>query len=88
MAHGDLLVERRKASRKGCGGVALHEHQLRWVGLKILPQTLQGCTGDVRQGLARGHQVEIPVRRELEQVHHLGHHFSVLTGQHHPGAHS
>ena len=53
MTNRDLLVEGSQTSGEGRGGVALHQHQLRGVGLKVLPQALQRSTGDVGEGLTR-----------------------------------
>jgi len=81
MPNRDLLVERSQTSGKCRGGVTLNQNQLRGISLKVLPQPLQCCTGDMRQGLARRHQVEILIGFEMEQIHHLAHHFPVLTCQ-------
>ena len=81
MTNRDLLVKRSQTSGKRRGGVALHQDQLRWIGLKVFPQPLQRSTGDMCQGLTGGHQIEILIRLEMEQIHHLAHHFAVLTGQ-------
>ena len=35
----------------------------------------------MRQGLTGCHQIEILIRLKMEQIHHLAHHFAVLTGQ-------
>ena len=34
--------------------------------------------------LAWSHQIEILIGREAKKIHHLGHHFTMLTGEHHP----
>ena len=85
MAHGDLVVEGGEGGGKGGGGVALHQHQVGAVFGKFQTQALQGRTGHVGEGLARGHQGQVLVRAQLEERHHLGHHFLVLAREHHPG---
>ena len=85
MTNRDLLVKRSQTSGKRRSGVALHQDQLRWIGLKVFPQPLQRSTSDMGQGLPGGHQIEILIRLEMEQIHHLTHHLAVLTGQDNTG---
>ena len=63
MANGNLLVEGGQAGRKGGGGVPLHQHQLRGVGLEIIAKALQRGAGHMREGLAWSHQVQILISR-------------------------
>ena len=80
-----LLIERCQTGRKCRGRIPLNQNNLGRKILKIVPQALQRSAGDVGQCLAWCHQVEILVGLQTEEIHHLGHHFPVLTGQHNPG---
>ena len=53
---------------------------------KLLTQALESRAGDMGEGLLRGHQGQVAIGGEPEQIHHLSHHLPVLTGEHHPGA--
>ena len=86
MAHRDLLVEGRQGTGEGRGGVSLHQHQGGTMQAELLLQALQRGTGHVGEGLVGGHQGQIVVSPEVEQLHHLAHHLAVLPGEHHPGA--
>ena len=86
VADGDLLVEGGQGAGEGGGGVPLHQDEIGAMGLELFPQPLQGRTGDVGEGLLRGHQGQVMVGGEAEQAHHLGDHLAVLPGEHHAGA--
>ena len=83
MPHRDLLIEGSQSRSEGRCGVALHEYQIRPVGGEILLETLQGRTGDMRECLLRGHQRQVAICSEAEQIHHLGNHLAMLAGEHH-----
>ena len=86
MAHGDLGVEGRQGRGEGGAGVALHQHQLRPMVGEFPLQPRQGPAGHMGEGLLRGHQGQIAVGSDAEQIHHLAHHLPVLAREHHPGA--
>ena len=86
MAHGDLGVEGRQGRGEGRAGVALHQHQLRPMVREFPLQPHQGAAGHMGEGLLRGHQGQIAIGGDAEQIHHLAHHLPVLAREHHPGA--
>ena len=86
VANGNLLVEGGQGGGEGGGGVSLNQHQIRGMLGELLLQPLQRRAGDVGEGLPWGHQSQITIRRQAEEIHHLGDHLAVLTGEHHPGA--
>ncbi len=75
-----LVVERRERGREGGGGVALHEHCVRTDPLHQRSEPRQRPDGDVGQGLARLHDVEVVVGRDLEDLEDLVEHLAMLRG--------
>ena len=86
MPHRNLLVEGSQGTGKSGGGVALHQHQIGALAGEFLLQPLQGRTGDVGERLVGGHQGQIVIGLQTEQIHHLAHHLAMLAGEHHSGA--
>ena len=86
VADRDLLVKGSQSRRKSRGGIALHQNHGWWISLKVIPQPLKSSTGDVGERLPGGHQSEITVSLKAEEIHDLGHHFTMLARQHHPGS--
>ena len=86
MTHRNLLIEGSQSTGKSRGGVALHQHQIGALIGEFLLQSLQGRTGHVGERLVGGHQGQIVIGLQIEEIHHLAHHLAMLTGEHHPGA--
>ena len=82
--HGDLPVVAREASRERGSGVAVHQHQVGSEGFEHPAHAAQHRAGDVGQVLPRGHDVEVEVRAEAEEVEHLVEHLAVLGGDAEP----
>ena len=81
MAYRDLLVERSQRPYKGSGGIPMDQDQIRLCLFQDFFQTHQGTAGHIIQSLACGHDVQIIIRFDLEQIQHLIQHFPVL-GRH------
>ncbi|MNF88705.1 hypothetical protein D3C84_712040 [compost metagenome] len=80
MSDRDLLVVGRQGSGERGSSVAMHEDD---VGLELGEDrfhALQNSGGDVRQVLARLHDVQIEVRRDLEKIQYLVQHLAMLAG--------
>ena len=84
MAHRHLLVKGGQRGRQRGGGVAVHQDHVRLLGTDHVAQAEQNAGGDVVEILARRHDVQIVVRRDLEQRQHLIQHLAVLGGHAHP----
>ena len=81
MAYRDLLVESSQRSYKGRSGIPMDQDQIRLCLFQDFLQTHQGTAGHIIQSLACGHDVQIIIRFDLEQIQHLIQHFPVL-GRH------
>ena len=78
---GDHAVEGGQSGGEGGGGVAVHQHQ---VGLGLLQQGVDAVEhrrGDVAQGLALAHDLEVVVHGKGEGVDDLVEHLPVLPGE-------
>lgn len=85
VAHGYLQVEARERRGEAGRGVAVHEHD---VGPLVLEDGLeleQHVARDVEQRLARPHDSQIVVGRNIEDAQHLVEHLAVLARHGHDG---
>jgi hypothetical protein len=55
------------------------------VVLKLGGQPRQATAGNVGEALLGLHNGQVCVSPQTKQIHHLIHHFPVLTGEHYPG---
>ncbi len=78
---GDLAVEGREAADERRGRVPLDEHHVRADLAEDMVQCLDGVLRDLGQGLPGAHDVQIVVRRDLEDVQDLIQHLPVLRGR-------
>ena len=85
MAHGNLVVVGSQRSGKGGGSIAMHQHDVRLLLLQDLVQAHHGLGGNVKEGLSCGHDIQIVVRFDLEEVQHLVKHIPVLGRHRHHG---
>lgn len=78
VAHRNLQVEAGERGGEGRGGVAVHEHGVRALGLEHRPEPQQHVARDVEERLPRPHDVQVVVRLHLEDREHLLEHLAVL----------
>ncbi len=75
---GDLLVVGRQGGGQRGGRVAVHEHAFGPKRSEHAAQSGEDRAGDVGQSLARLHDVQVVVRRDVEQGEHLVEHLAML----------
>ena len=80
MPHRDLVVKGGQCAGKGGGGVAVDQDHVRLQLLHRRVHAGQALGGDGTEGLAGGHDVQVPVRREGEDLQHAVQHLPVLGG--------
>src|SRR5215471_8399 len=80
MSHWDSVIEARQRPSESRRRVALDEHAIRLKSIEDLADPRQGGAGQIRQVLIGSHQVEVPVRLQIEQLEDLRQHFAVLPG--------
>ncbi|MNG93490.1 hypothetical protein D3C79_524590 [compost metagenome] len=76
----DLLVVGREAGRQGRRRIAVDQDHIRLELCQDRLEPLQDCRGDIGQVLTWLHDVQVIVRRDLEQLQHLVEHLAVLAG--------
>ena len=80
VAHGDLQVEACERGGKAGRGVTMYEHDVGPLVLEDRLELEQHVARDVEQRLARLHDRQVVVGRNVEDAQHLVEHLTVLAG--------
>ena len=78
MADLHLVVKGRERAGKGRGGIAVDKDHIGRKAVDDLVHTGQALTGDGRERLTRGHNVEVGVRLEAKDLHDAVEHLAML----------
>ena len=78
MAYRNLCIEGCQSASKGRRGVTMYKHHIRLSLFHNRLQAHQRTRSHIVQRLAGGHNVQIIVRLNTEQVEHLIQHFAML----------
>ena len=84
VSDGDLMVVCGECAGKGGGRVAVDEDEVGTLLLEHLVDAEHGTRCDVEKGLPRRHDIEVIVRRDVEEVQHLIEHFAMLCRDERP----
>ena len=80
VAHRHLMVEGGQRSGKSGGGIAVDQDHVRLQGFNGLIHAGEALAGDGGQGLAGGHDVQVPVGLQIKDLQHAVQHLTVLGG--------
>ena len=78
MTHRNLVIECCQRTGKGGGGIAMHQNHVRLCLFQHLIQSGQGLGGDGCQRLPRLHDIQIIIRCQAKNIHHLIQHLPML----------
>ena len=81
MRHGDQPVVRRERGRHRRGGVALHHHPVRPLGVHRFADRLQQPCGQRVERLAGLHDVQVDIARDPGEAKHLIQELAMLAGR-------
>jgi hypothetical protein len=79
MPERDFVIECGKRGDEGGGRIALRQHDLGGRLAQYPVQPLQRAQRNLGQRLARGHNIEVYIGRQVEQAQHLVEHLAVLS---------